>query len=221
MKHQRRHRVTGGELFHAQGGRLHARVAATLFCALCSSVTFAQPASASDGLAHWQAVYSVLTNPRCINCHTMTNYPRQDDDRHPHKFGVVRGRHDKGVPAAMCSTCHQAANNSASGVPGGPAWHLAPLSMAWESKPGVPMSSGQLCATLKDRKRNGDHTLAELAEHHETEPLVQWAWTPGTHADGSARAAPPLTHGQFVTAFSAWIKAGAPCPPAVEARNAK
>jgi mono/diheme cytochrome c family protein len=26
------------------------------------------------GLAAWQQVYSVLTHPRCINCHTATNY---------------------------------------------------------------------------------------------------------------------------------------------------
>lgn len=27
----------------------------------------------SDGLAAWSRVYSVLTSPRCINCHTATN----------------------------------------------------------------------------------------------------------------------------------------------------
>ena len=43
------------------------------------------------GLAAWQQVYSVLTTPRCINCHTATNYPEQGDDRHRHLFNVVRG----------------------------------------------------------------------------------------------------------------------------------
>ena len=38
----------------------------------------------TEGLAAWQQVYSVLTHPRCINCHTATNYPQQGDDRHPH-----------------------------------------------------------------------------------------------------------------------------------------
>jgi hypothetical protein len=32
---------------------------------------------AADGLAEWEKVYSVLTNPRCVNCHTATNYPRR------------------------------------------------------------------------------------------------------------------------------------------------
>ena len=33
-------------------------------------------------LAAWDQVYSVLISPRCINCHTATNYPQQADDRH-------------------------------------------------------------------------------------------------------------------------------------------
>ena len=45
----------------------------------------------ADGLAAWEQVYSVLTHPRCINCHTATNYPQQGDDRHRHFANVVRG----------------------------------------------------------------------------------------------------------------------------------
>ena len=40
------------------------------------------PATREAGLAAWRQVYSVLTHPRCINCHTATNYPQQGDDRH-------------------------------------------------------------------------------------------------------------------------------------------
>ncbi len=57
------------------------------------------------GLAAWEHVYSVLTHPRCINCHTATNYPQQGDDRHRHLFNVVRGPGGKGVPALNCATC--------------------------------------------------------------------------------------------------------------------
>jgi len=81
------------------------------------------------GLAAWQQVYSVLTFPRCINCHTATNYPEQGDDRHRHWFNVVRGPEGKGVPGLNCVTCHQSANADTTGVPGAPNWHLAPLSM--------------------------------------------------------------------------------------------
>jgi hypothetical protein len=81
------------------------------------------------GLAAWQQVYSVLTHPRCINCHTATNYPQQGDDRHRHFANVVRGPGGKGVPALQCITCHQEANADSTGVPGAHNWHLAPLSM--------------------------------------------------------------------------------------------
>ncbi len=34
-----------------------------------------------QGLAAWNQVYAVLISPRCINCHTATNYPQQGDER--------------------------------------------------------------------------------------------------------------------------------------------
>jgi mono/diheme cytochrome c family protein len=36
----------------------------------------ATPPTREAGLVAWQQVYSVLTHPRCINCHTATNYPQ-------------------------------------------------------------------------------------------------------------------------------------------------
>ena len=33
-----------------------------------------------EGLAAWDQIYSVLTHPRCINCHTATNYPQQGNN---------------------------------------------------------------------------------------------------------------------------------------------
>ena len=57
----------------------------------------------SGGTKDWQAVYSVLTSPRCMNCHPVASpklplfsglfpqdYPRQGDDRHPHCSTVCR-----------------------------------------------------------------------------------------------------------------------------------
>src|SRR6202035_5299893 len=58
------------------------------------------------GLAAWQQIYSVLTHPRCINCHTATNYPQQGDDRHRHLFNIIRGPGGKGVAGLNCVTCH-------------------------------------------------------------------------------------------------------------------
>jgi len=61
----------------------------------------------AQGLAAWEQVYSVLVSPRCINCHTATNYPQQGDDRHRHFANVIRGRGGRGVPGLSCATCHQ------------------------------------------------------------------------------------------------------------------
>ncbi len=44
----------------------------------------------ADGLAAWEQVYTVLTSPRCINCHTATNYPQQGDDRRRHFANVIQ-----------------------------------------------------------------------------------------------------------------------------------
>src|SRR5712671_355300 len=77
-----------------------------------------QPATSANrdaGLAAWQQVYSVLTYPRCINCHTATNYPQQGDDRHRHSINVVRGPEGKGVPALNCVGCHQETNADSTG----------------------------------------------------------------------------------------------------------
>src|SRR5262245_54013904 len=90
------------------------------------------PAGTANGLEAWQRVYSVLTHPRCINCHTATSYPQQGDDRHRHFANVVRGPDGKGVPGLNCATCHQESNADSTGVPGGHNWHLAPLSMKWQ-----------------------------------------------------------------------------------------
>lgn len=164
-----------------------------------------------DGLAAWQQVYSVLTHPRCINCHTATQYPQQGDDRHRHFANVVRGPEGKGVPALKCATCHQESNAS-TGVPGGHNWHLAPLSMAWQDGTDRPLSSAAICAAVTDRSRNNNLDGAGLLKHHEEEPLVLWAWQPGARIDGSPRAVPALSHADFVAATRRWVNAGTPCP---------
>ena len=202
----------------------------------------------TGGTAYWRAIYSVLTSPRCLNCHPGPNpgpfiiigsgnpgwparafdYPRQADDRHPHYYGIMRGPEidrttgtldNKGAPFARCASCHGTENNPTTGIPGAKdektgatAWHLAPVEMAWESSPGVPLTGAELCAQLKDPARNGDRTLHDLLVHVQTEPLVLWAWNPGTQPNGEGRTKPPLTHEEFVSTFEKWIGTGAPCP---------
>src|SRR5712671_6411216 len=168
----------------------------------------------ADGLAAWERVYSVLTSPRCINCHTATNYPQQGDDRHRHFANVVRGPADRGVPALNCVGCHQETNADSTGVPGGPDWHLAPLSMRWQDTNDRPLSSATVCRTVTDRSRNENMDGPALLKHHEGAALVLWAWNPGRRTDGTQRTLPPLTHAQFVAATRTWVDAGTPCPRA-------
>lgn len=187
------------------------------------------PPSLAQGLAAWERVYSVLISPRCLNCHTATNYPQQGEDRHRHQFNVVRGPDGHGVPGLTCAACHQGASSKATGgancaechegadlnptgVPGGHGWHLAPLSMAWQDRNDRPLSSAQVCRVVTDRTKNMNMGGPELLKHHEEEEMVLYAWRPGRRADGTMRAVPPLTHAEFVNATRIWVEAGTPCP---------
>jgi len=196
-----------------------------LACAVWSVLALARPArhdaaqkpkagtaTKEEGLTAWQQVYSVLTHPRCINCHTATNYPQQGDDRHRHFANVVRGPSGMGVPALQCATCHQEANADSTGVPGAHGWHLAPLSMKWQDLNDKILSSPEVCRTLTDRSKNHNLDGAGLLKHHSEEALVLWAFQPGRQIDGIRRTLPPLTHDQFVEATRKWVEAGTPCP---------
>lgn len=166
----------------------------------------------AQGLAAWEQVYTVLIHPRCINCHTATDYPQQGDDRHRHFANVVRGPEGKGVPALNCASCHQEANADSTGVPGGHDWHLAPLSMKWQDTNDNPLSSAAICRSVTDQSKNGNLDGPQLLKHHEEAVLVLWAWQPGRRPDGTMRTLPPLTHEEFVAATRRWVEAGTPCP---------
>lgn len=146
-------------------------------------------------------IAEVLRHPRCMNCHTVTDFPRQGDERRRHAQLVMRGEDGHGAPTLPCAACHQDTNIDHAGVPGAPHWHLAPLSMGWEG-----LTDTQLCQTLIDRGRNGDRSIDSLLEHMRSDPLVLWGWNPG-----AGRTLPPLTHPQFMDALQAWRAAGAPC----------
>jgi hypothetical protein len=191
-------------------------VVMTTFVAFASSIDLsfdatAADASRADGLAAWQKVYSVLTNPRCINCHTATNYPQQGDDRHRHFANVIRGPEGKGVAALNCASCPQDTNADSTGVPGGHSWHLAPLSMRWQDLNDQPLSSAAVCRAVIDRSKNRGLDGPGLLKHHEEEPLVLWAWNPGRRPEGM-RTLPPLTHAELVEATRRWVEAGTRAP---------
>jgi len=159
-------------------------------------------AAPSPAPSAFDPVASVVTHPRCINCH-QDESPRQTDLRFTHRPLVVRGADGHGAPAQRCQTCHQATNTADGFVPGVATWGLAPVSMLWEGK-----TKTEICAEMKDPGRNGGRrTGEEIIEHMKTDPLVLWAWNPG-----AGRTTPPLTHDQFVEALEAWVSAGMPCP---------
>jgi hypothetical protein len=185
---------------------------AALFAITISFAAKPDRQTTAAGLAAWDQVYSVLVSPRCINCHTATNYPQQGDDRHRHFANVVRGPEGKGVPGLNCISCHQEANADSTGVPGGPNWHLAPLSMQWQDVNDRPMSSVAVCRAVTDRAKNEHMDGPALLKHHEEAELVIWAWNPGTRPDGTARTLPPISHQEFVSATRTWVQAGTPCP---------
>ncbi len=195
---------------------------ASLFLLVSTQVAIAASTSGSAGnntgnstdnnATAWQQVEKVLLHPRCLNCHSAGDSPRQADDRHVHQFRVLNGHEGMGKPGALCMGCHQASNQPGSGVPGANNWQHAPASMTWESSPGIAMQGRQLCQTLRDPKKNGGRNLAALLEHLRTEPLVLWAWSPGKNAKGEERTTPPVSHEEFLRYANLWVNAGGKCP---------
>jgi hypothetical protein len=191
-------------------GRNNLWIMAGLALAIASSAAWVMhSASAQAPEAQSEVLFAqmatVLQHPRCMNCHTREQFPRQGDDRHRHLMNMSRGSDDHGAAGLHCSTCHQAANQVTSGVPGAPDWHLAPLRMAWEG-----LSVGDLCRALSDPACGGMKP-DQLVAHFDT-PLVAWAWSPGADAHGRTRATPPLTHDAFVDITRQWVATGATCP---------
>jgi len=162
-----------------------------------------------DASATFVRIASVLQSPRCLNCHTVTEFPRQGDDRHPHLWGVSRGADDRGWPHGRCISCHASTNNNGAGIPGRPDWHLAPLSMGWEG-----LSPTELCLVLLDPVRNGNRSAAQIADHiaHDHQ-FVAWAWEPGRNPSGADRTVPPISRDDLVKLVDQWVSAGAQCRP--------
>ncbi len=150
----------------------------------------------------FSGIAAVLRNPRCMNCHTVTEFPRQADDRHRHHQLVMRGPNDKGRAPMLCVNCHQAKNSDDGKVPGAPHWQLAPLSMGWEHL----KTDKTLCEALVDLRKNGGRDTAKLVKHMVEDPLVQWAWAPGE------RKPPTISQDEFHTLVKLWASTGAACP---------
>lgn len=156
-------------------------------------------------IALFQEMGKVLLHPRCVNCHPRTDSPRQGDRRVVHNPPVTRGPDGHGGAGLKCAACHGPSNFALANkrsIPGNPAWHLAPVSMAWEGR-----TLGAICLQIKDMRRNGGKTLADLSVHNGTDKLVGWGWHPG-----AGRAPAPGTQAEFGALTRAWVETGAKCP---------
>jgi hypothetical protein len=182
--------------------------AAGIAAAVAAVLASVPPPSEQEGLAAFEKVRAVLQHPRCQNCHIPGDAPLQFDAGTTHAQNVLRGPDGKGSPALTCATCHGVANPPASyGAhmpPGAPNWHLPPPDQKMVF---IGLSSGDLCRTIKDPKKNGGRDFAALDHHVAEDKLVLWGWSPGT-----GRAPVSIPHAEFVAAFRAWVAAGAPCP---------
>ena len=154
--------------------------------------------------AAFEAIITVLHHPRCMNCHSTGDFPRQGDDSHRHTMQVRRGTAGDGALAVKCSTCHQDHNwEGLHTPPGAPGWHLpSPAApMIWEG-----LNDHELCELFKDPKQNGNRSVSQIVEHMST-PLVLWGWNPG---DGHTPV--PMPEAQFLAKVKEWAAKGAACP---------
>ncbi|MEL7059985.1 MAG: Isoquinoline 1-oxidoreductase subunit [Acidobacteriota bacterium] len=165
--------------------------------------TFAQVQNAqARSVAYFLEAGKVIVHPRCINCHPSGDQPLQGELSEPHQPAVFRGPDDHGEVGMRCQTCHFGENFVAGAVPGHEPWHLAPIEAAWEG-----LTLTEICHQLKDRERNGDRSLDEMAHHMAEDGLVGWAWDPGP-----GREPAPGSWEVFAQLIHAWIDSGAHCP---------
>lgn len=158
----------------------------------------------SAAMAAFESIVPVLRHPRCMNCHSTGDYPRQGDDSHRHTMQVRRGPDGKGVNSVQCNSCHQEHNLIGLRTPpGAPEWHLPPpdMPMIWEG-----LTDHQLCELLKDPRQNGHRTVQLIVEHMST-PLVLWGWQPG---EGRSAISMPVS--DFLARVKEWADNGAACP---------
>jgi hypothetical protein len=163
--------------------------------------------------AEWfERMATVMLSPRCINCHTVEDYPAQGEDHHRHANDVIRPASQReslsndfgrGADTSPCVVCHASVNMADGRQPGAPNWRQPPADMGWDRM----TSAAELCHHVLNPEFNSGRTPAQLVEHMTTDPLVQYAFDPG-----KGRKKPPLTQAEFHQAVRNWVATGAACP---------
>jgi hypothetical protein len=167
-----------------------------------------------DGLAAWDRIHSVLTHPRCLNCHVgADSVPLWGTVRAPdriHGMAIDAGESRIGAETMSCNACHQTStrpNTVPNAAPHtGMDWRLAPVEFQWTDR-----SSAEICAQMRDPERNGSRGAVGLIEHilHDAKLIgfITWSFDPGADRDpapGSLQA--------HLEDMARWTAAGMPCP---------
>lgn len=179
------------------------------------TANLALTATTDEGDAAWTRIHTVLSHPRCLNCHvgpdniplwtTTTSAPTRIHGMH-----INAGDSRIGVETLPCKTCHQTSTRP-NAVPHaaphtGMDWQLAPVEFQW-----VGRSSAEICAQLRDPDRNGGRDAADLIEHitHDAEVIgfITWSFDPG-----SGREPAPGSLQAHLEDMATWTAAGMPCP---------
>ena len=143
-----------------------------------------------DGLAAWDTIHTVLTHPRCLNCHVgADNVPLWGTTQAPdtiHGMAINAGDSRIGAGTMSCNACHQTStrpNTVPNAAPQtGMDWQLAPVEFQWTNR-----SSAEICAQMRNPDRNGGRDAAGLIEHilHDAELIgfITWSFDPGAGRD--------------------------------------
>lgn len=171
--------------------------------------------SRAEGLEAWKRIEAVVTHPRCANCHVDADAipmwtPAGETRPRVHGMNIRGGESRIDAEAFPCSSCHMISTEANEPAPAPPRagidWQLAPADFTWFGKSGA-----EICAQLKDPKRNGGRDAVGLLEHLRRDAslngFIPRGWTPG-----AGRATPPGTFEEHVKDMALWGAAGQPCP---------
>lgn len=155
----------------------------------------------------YETMMSVISHPRCINCHPSNKVPKRGMEGTPHPYGRDGATSELSFDVLLCASCHKEKNDDYAGQPGAPHWALAPHSMAWKGK-----TKAEIAASMLNRENNGNRSKEDILKHLTEDELVLWAFNPGLKADGTAREKPPVSEEVYVKAVKTWFENGAVIP---------
>jgi hypothetical protein len=169
----------------------------------------------ADGLQAWKRIQAVVTHPRCANCHVDAKAvpvwtPANETKSRVHAMNIRGGESRIGAEKIVCSTCHMTSTQPNGPAPSPPhagiPWQLAPVEFIWIGKTGP-----EICAQMKDPKRNGGRDAVGLLEHLRHDASLS-GFIPRAWAPGEGRTTPPGTFEDHVKDMAMWGAAGQPCP---------